>query len=81
MTWLAMISLVVLAAMGSAQTVHLWSVDPLTKVFKDDLPTEGQIGPTEVGRGEMAEWQVVLRADAEITNLKFAAGRLRSSAN
>ena len=61
---------------ASAQTVQVWSVDPLTKIFRDDAPAADE-PLAEVARGEQAEWQLVVRGAAEITELKVSVGSLR----
>lgn len=57
----------------------VWAVDPLVKVFQDDLPGPGWSVPSEVARGEYATWQVVIRSDAPMTDLRVASGRFARS--
>jgi hypothetical protein len=68
---------VVASGTASAQALQVWAADPLTKVFKDDKPAAVAPGPMEVARGEVAEWQIVLRCDAELTGLKVSVGAWR----
>jgi len=66
------------AAIGSGQTIRAWAVDPLTKVFRDEAPSNASLEPIEVARGEQAEWQIVVRSDKEISSLHVSAGSFHS---
>lgn len=77
MRWL--VAMAALASFGTAvgQGLALRSVDPLTKVFRDDADPPVVKAPIDVARGEQAEWQIVLRADAEATQIKVSVGSPR----
>ncbi len=53
----------------SSSPLQIWTIDPLTKVFKDTHLTNSDVPFTEVARGEYATLQVVLRSDKKVESL------------
>ncbi len=51
-------------------TIQVWTVDPLTKVFRDDVPSVSDEAVAEVAGGECATLQIVVRSEQKIETLK-----------
>jgi len=49
--------------------VQVWTVDPLTRVFRDERPAVSDEPVAQVARGECASLQIVLRADQKVDGL------------
>lgn len=63
----------------ASAALQLWSVDPLVKVFRDAVPDDRAPPPAEVARGEHASLQVVIRADAPISQLRASVSAFRQA--
>ncbi len=50
--------------------MDVWTVDPLTKVFRDATPGEDREAVADVARGEHATFQLVVRSAEPITGLR-----------
>lgn len=61
-----------LVSSALAEGMQVWPVDPLIKVFPDDSPGPSGQAIADVARGEHASLQVVVRADAAISDLSAA---------
>lgn len=68
--------MITLSAHVVAARLEAWTVDPMTKVFRDDPSRVPNVRPVEVARGEMAEWQVVIRSAEPLTDLRASMGPL-----
>lgn len=66
-------------ATGKGATLDVWAVDPLIKVFQDDKPATSAVEPIDVAGGEQAEWQIVVRSSAAISELKVSVGALKKT--
>jgi len=56
--------------------IRIWAVDPLVKVFRDDVPAASGEAIAEVARGEHATFQIVVRAEAPIKKLRAEVSTL-----
>ncbi len=52
---------------ASVPAVQVWQLDPLEAVFRETAPVERQVAPYDVAKGEVAEWQVVVRVPDSAT--------------
>lgn len=77
LAWVVLTSCVLLTPVLQAESaVQIWTVDPLTKVFRDALPEGHRRTVVDAARGEHATFQVVVRATEKLTNLRAQAGVL-----
>ena len=53
-------------------TVRVWTVDPLTKVFRDSRPAVSDEPIAQVACGECASLQIVIRSDQKVEGLTAA---------
>lgn len=58
------------ASLADEAAMSVWPVDPLAKVFRDDVPGAPGAAFAEVARGEHASLQFVVRSEAAITGLR-----------
>lgn len=63
-------------AAKEAQGLQVWPVDPLVKVFRDAVPGSSGKAEAEVARGEVASFQIIVRAEAALTSLRARVSRL-----
>ncbi|NLE58442.1 MAG: hypothetical protein GX616_08780, partial [Planctomycetes bacterium] len=62
------------AAMGQQQIrLDIWAVDPLVKVFRDAAPASSAEAFAEAACGEHATFQIVVRSEQPVTNLRASA--------
>ncbi len=61
-----------------APHLQTWTIDPLTKVFRDTRLTNSDVPFTEVARGEYATLQIVVRCDKKIDSLTASLAPLTS---
>ena len=66
-----------IGAAAPTDSVHVWPVDPLIKVFFDAAPGEPGVASAEVARGEHASIQIAVRSEAPIAGLKLEVPVLR----
>ncbi|HPA40787.1 MAG TPA: hypothetical protein PKV69_02150, partial [Candidatus Hydrogenedentes bacterium] len=64
------------AVSAAAEPVAVWLFDPLEKVFADARPGAEPVPPLEAARGEQATFQVVVRANHPLANVRVAADPL-----
>jgi len=57
--------------------LQVWPLDPLQAVFADTPRGQETIEPYDAARGEVAEWQIALRGDQPVTDLKISASALK----
>lgn len=57
---------------AGAVELQLWSVDPLIKVFKDALPDGTATASDYVARGEYGEFQLVVRCETPLHDLRVS---------
>ena len=62
---------------ADAAELTFWTVDPLVKVFRDAKPETATEAAADVARGEDATFQIVVRADEPIKNLRAEVGPLK----
>ncbi|MCE5341278.1 MAG: DUF4091 domain-containing protein [Planctomycetaceae bacterium] len=69
--WISIFALLFLFTATAHCNPHLqtWTIDPLTKVFKDTQLTNSDVPFTEVARGEYATLQIVVRSDKKVESL------------
>ena len=70
------IGLVMLVAMmlsggvSAAESLDVWVVDPLEKVFRDATPVEGAAAVAHAARGETVDFQIVVRSSTASDSLR-----------
>ena len=55
-------------------SLELWAVDPLEKVFRDASPRAWETPVADVATGEHATWQLVVRCERAIEDLRVDVG-------
>ncbi len=61
---------------AATEPMAVWLVDPLVKVFADARPDGAPAAPMEAARGEQATFQVVIRAEQPLREVRVAVDAL-----
>ncbi len=73
MQWqIMLVALVLCCGMvaAAAETLEVWAVDPLEKVFRDAMPVDGTAAIAHAARGETVDFQFVARGSSALDALR-----------
>ena len=68
---ISMLSIIPACFAQYSDLIKIWPVDPLTKVFKDAQPQSDVIAFAESARGETATFQLVIKSDKPLADLRI----------